>query len=1234
MPIYLKEPVETYSDASFDASVEPIVMESDAFRVLYAEMLRYSRGEINGRSFLIAGHRGAGKTTMVESAVLALRDYWRDQQVPLRPLLVPLNGPSMLRSEAAEDLSAIPRDDDSVEGDESAADGDGEPEKGAAGAPNGRDEKRRQDENESALTQVLLSLYRVAAHEFVQTYRRETSEKGDFYGGELRERVRPPLWLKAFFWLTLEKAPAYRLQRRRRDDRQRELFELACQLELELDDYPGPMRLRHFWERGGFLDTGVLFPQGQRRDAARSTKRSPRLFRNGQGYRELVALISLCRAHQRISGEITGKRKNQKTAGKGEKSEGGLNLKGVELMKPLTALLAGGVAGTGAYQIGGSPLLGTFTGLAAALAAAFTLSLSWSRERTHQLTEQLTFLPDLSLATLGRALPLLVQRLRDAGLVPIFMIDELDKIEEPEKRLGNLVRNLKKLVAESAFFCFLTDRNYFEYLNLTNRKTPYPPEYTYFSRQLFVSFSVENFHRYLQKIVVHQPKTGSPLAEPGGSGDGASEQAEARKKTDPQAEQEAAEERIDAVVLPYLLLHQARMHPIDLNRALDRFRGEDGRLKKEPGYVRSHPGFRFDIGLQLGVESILRRKAVRNMLDRDPDFRRYVHDALYYLPRLWREGAGEIDLSERGREPFEKYLENRMQARPENGQKPRLSEDRMDKLFKLVRDLAMYCADWNLLRLSLEDDFFRDKSSRSSRENDRLSKEEKRILIGVVPEQTTLLLEPVEPDRAAAEQGARPWACVYRWMSDYNGLERPLADQEPTPEADSVGEDVESQFQRDAESARGMAEALSTAVGDRVNLVALATELGLLGTTPSWLEVNRILDRAAQELNPEQKEVDARILREYMGMLSAHADGLALGFQSAGIVSAAVPGDFGTRVLAGLKTLAERHALPALGAGDKLKALQRQWRALVQWEPELDNPVFETPAVEDPPNFSTWQSYLTRLRRFCDELEKATPRIYQKIHDAAGWARWFWRMDRFMRENALVHQESLEDVFFYTRHRGLSDRLKLDLNAMSVGDWSDLLTASVCAKGDAPAWLHVPALFGLFFGSERILAFLDFDEQAVNGETYRSDSGEEVASGAHWRPLFEGFAQPAVRPVALLTLSPQNEARLWPPWNGCPLLALDLDSANDLAFHSWPRQPGPADLLKFVAICCETPVNGWSPEQEERIRELHNRLAPRQNAPLVRVYPRLPQPAPTEPYIVAPTHQQDLFEKLTAIGVL
>ena len=41
----------------------------EAYQVLLTEMLRYGRREISGRSLLISGSRGSGKTTLVRLAI-------------------------------------------------------------------------------------------------------------------------------------------------------------------------------------------------------------------------------------------------------------------------------------------------------------------------------------------------------------------------------------------------------------------------------------------------------------------------------------------------------------------------------------------------------------------------------------------------------------------------------------------------------------------------------------------------------------------------------------------------------------------------------------------------------------------------------------------------------------------------------------------------------------------------------------------------------------------------------------------------------------------------------------------------------------------------------------------------------------------------------------------------------------------------------------------------------------
>jgi len=70
MPIRIVESSEPLSPAAQERGQEALLIDSDASRLLSHEMLRYCDGEVTGRSFLIAGHRGAGKTTMVSNAHL------------------------------------------------------------------------------------------------------------------------------------------------------------------------------------------------------------------------------------------------------------------------------------------------------------------------------------------------------------------------------------------------------------------------------------------------------------------------------------------------------------------------------------------------------------------------------------------------------------------------------------------------------------------------------------------------------------------------------------------------------------------------------------------------------------------------------------------------------------------------------------------------------------------------------------------------------------------------------------------------------------------------------------------------------------------------------------------------------------------------------------------------------------------------------------------------------------
>ena len=65
MPIQIVDFAEPFTEAQRAGLADPVHIKSDAYYQLLHELRRYCNLEISGRSFLVAGHRGSGKTTLV-----------------------------------------------------------------------------------------------------------------------------------------------------------------------------------------------------------------------------------------------------------------------------------------------------------------------------------------------------------------------------------------------------------------------------------------------------------------------------------------------------------------------------------------------------------------------------------------------------------------------------------------------------------------------------------------------------------------------------------------------------------------------------------------------------------------------------------------------------------------------------------------------------------------------------------------------------------------------------------------------------------------------------------------------------------------------------------------------------------------------------------------------------------------------------------------------------------------
>lgn len=570
----LREPVPT--SAWFQKPGE--LATAASFHRLKSAIARYVSEEISGRSFVIAGHRGAGKTTLVYEAIRAVRNEDPEGVRRMRPLLVLLNGPDLLLADTTLLL-------------------------------------RTRSEEESAehcLTQITIGLYKALVDELTRRFQAKVEG--------------PP----------------------RRDD----AVEIAAALRLELDGFPSEARLRSLWKRAGVFEHGALF-EGQSRGRA-------------QGLRELVALSSASQAFQLVSGQVSetgtvSRDDAREESARGEPTSQGLT---TALVSVFAALATGSGAAAAAGEFGAVPAL---TAGLVGLGTSLGLSRTWSTSHKQSESRAVTFVRDRSLTSLSRMLPDLIQRVRDAGLAPVFVIDELDKVDLLRDRLAGLVRRMKHFVTERAFFCFLTDRQYFEEIEADRRSIAYSKDHTYYSDRLYVAYSTRDLAEFLDRLIT--------------------------------LENAAAGEEAGAVMTRYALRFMARLHPFDLRNLVDGLRTEDNALSGDPARFQRGGKFPLYVLYQVAMEDLLQHDALAARLDGDPFFVQFAHDALYSLSRAWESGQTEFQLDRRA---FENDLLSRSGlgrvGRPASPADPlppqsNLRQDDITLLFEQVQALASYLAD-------------------------------------------------------------------------------------------------------------------------------------------------------------------------------------------------------------------------------------------------------------------------------------------------------------------------------------------------------------------------------------------------------------------------------------------------------------------------------------------------------------------------------------------------------------
>src|SRR5262245_22743121 len=175
---------------------------------------------------------------------------------------------------------------------------------------------------------------------------------------------------------------------------------------------------------------------------------------------------------------------------------------------------------------------GWLNAVAAALGVIATISLvaSYKRSKSEKFSSanQTAFEHDNSLHQLETDLKDILQSLKQNKLRTVVVMEELDKIDDPEgKQLAAVIRYFKNLFTQApALFFFVTDKTYFDTIataiKRARRQRSYAVEHTFFTHRLFVGRpTTEESLDFIAKIAADDAgsqairSVGTTLGKPG-----------------------------------------------------------------------------------------------------------------------------------------------------------------------------------------------------------------------------------------------------------------------------------------------------------------------------------------------------------------------------------------------------------------------------------------------------------------------------------------------------------------------------------------------------------------------------------------------------------------------------------------------------------------------------------------------------------------------------------------------
>ncbi|HEX8916822.1 MAG TPA: hypothetical protein VF796_31015, partial [Humisphaera sp.] len=823
------------------------------------------------------------------------------------------------------------------------------------------------------------------------------------------------------------------------------------------------------------------------------------------------------------------------------------------------------LAGAGLLAGTGQGLTAAVGGLLAALAATWTFKLSSKRTADRTATRRRELVRDLSVSTLDRTVPVLIERLLAAGLAPVFVVDELDKVGagddttagavDAARRIDRLVLRLKKLVAETAFFCFLVDRPYYEHVTAVARGERYGVGHTTFSDRVFVVHRPADFHAYLREVL-RPPASPQPPAtgagRPAGAGGGVVGGSD-------------AEDAADYPVVPYVLLHRARMHAIDLRRRIDDVRTEADEMSFRPGDVRSLPVHLYDLYFQAGIEMVLASPLLATRLDRDPDFRRLAHDALYFPSRAWARGRVDLDVSEAGLDGFRDYLLKRAGLGSAPGaDDPAIDPETVGELYQCVRALLRLMAD--------PDRFESDFKAFCARQDPPMPE----VVACVLPvgdragdagdpghpggpgpdaanpprrSRAGRLPPPVKP--AGPRDGHK-----YKWVVDPLGRPLVTAATAASGTGTTSGLMGDEAWRAAAFYVQSVADAVARIAEREWDLSAFGAEWGLLSPTPAWATaaeaIAQLVRADASGVRHEGFADDVSLVGQYAAMLVASAEAVALALQVGGIVGGLTgAATVGKRVRAGLAAVCDAYGFAASADRSPVPDLLSARRQLVEAFAGVLTAPERGVLREDVPGGSpvavatdgreTWEKFAARVHRAVWTFKSRDPEVFRSAVFAESWESWWTPLIASSGGPATAVVEPTPQTLLSTAAGGAAGRLvRHRVGKTTVRAWSTALRLAAWPQGSderayCPAWVAAAALIALGFGE-----YLRRGADLVRAVLGSNGWGEDELR--RFREVVASATGPGLRhPAVAVTATGPSLVDSWVPGRHLALLAMSRD---------------------------------------------------------------------------------------------